>query len=198
MRLFAAVAGLLAVGCVPRLYTEGTTELVTGVNWQLPTNGWDNAEPPDELVAEGLRVGETAPDLRVIDQHGDEVSLWQFYGDVVLLDISTMWCAPCQDLAQDTQSTSDHFAEDGFTYVTVLQQDVEGLEPSIEDLNLWADGFGIKSPVVSDSFGEHGTADAVINGQFPVVLIIDRSMGVAERVEDHSKGNIDAAIESQL
>ena len=113
---------LLAVGCVPVLYSEEAADPLA--EWIAPTNSWPQCAPDDRQVAEGYDPGQTVPDLRMPDQFGAEVSLWQFSCDVVLLDISTMWCEPCQDLARDAQEMADDYREQGFTYVTVLTEDL--------------------------------------------------------------------------
>ena len=189
---------LLALGCIPHLETTGTYDTDVGPvgSWEAPENRWPLATPPAALVGEGWEPGQTVPDVRVADQHGDVVSLWQFHGQVVLLDISTMWCAPCRDLAQDTQHTQESYASEGFVYLTVLQESVEGGPPILEDLNLWADNYGIDGPVVGD--GDKSTAGAVQQNQFPAVLVIGRDLTVEQRVNPPTDASVRAAIERAL
>jgi glutathione peroxidase-family protein len=130
------------------------------------------------------------------DQRGQEVSLWQFHGNVVLLDISTMWCAPCQDLALGTEETYHQFADRGFVYLTVLQEDVESQPPEVDDLSAWAAEFGITSPVLAD--GEKFTGEAVQQGLYPAVLLIGRDLRVIERVLPADDPSVRAAISDAL
>ena len=55
-----------------------------------PDNDWWHADiddvPPD-LAGTGMRNGSVAPDFTFTDQNGDEVELYQFYGQVILLDV---------------------------------------------------------------------------------------------------------------
>ena len=140
-------------------------------------------------------MGDTLCDFRLQDQFGDEVSLWQFWGDVVLVDISTIWCGPCQELAASTQATFEHFEDDGFMYLTIIQQDVEGNPPKQVDVVEWAEAFGIEAPVLGD--GDEVVA-AVRQNQFPALLLLDRKMKVHERVTPPDAGVVDAAIEDLL
>ncbi len=189
-----AVIAMVAAGCVPELYTSGGSN---GAVWEAPEpNAWQGATPPANLVAQGYQEGQVPPDLRLVDQFGDEVSLWQFYGDVVLLDISTMWCAPCQELAQHTQETWVDYRDDGFTYVTVLQQDVEGGDVDVEELNEWTSAFGIEAPTLADP--DRLTEAAISQGQYPAVLVLDRNMKVATRVKTVTDGEVRRAIEDVL
>lgn len=190
---------LLLFACVPRLYTIGDSD--TDVTpWTQPANEWPAAAPPEDLVASGWLPGQTVPDTRLVDQHGNTVSLWQFYGRVVLVDVSTMWCAPCRDLAAHTEETQLDYADQGFTYQSVLSEDVEGDPPDQEDLNLWADSFGIESsPVVSDATREIAGA-LTPNNVFPVLLVVGRDLKVAEWITTSPPTDeaVRAAIEAHL
>jgi peroxiredoxin len=155
-------------------------------------------EPPGTLVSNSFNEGSVAPDFLIVDHHGDEVSLWQFYGQVILLDISTMWCAPCQELAGHTQETFDDYEDQGFMYLTVLHQDVEAEEPDGADLNEWAETFGIDAPVLADPFGVEGTIDAVRAGSYPAVFSISREMVIEQRLEEFDDITVRDAIEDIL
>ena len=76
---------LLATGCVPELTSPAGTVLEVS-DYTAPENSWPMGEaPPASLAAEGFGSGQVVPDMRLMDQYGDEVSLWQFYGLVVAL-----------------------------------------------------------------------------------------------------------------
>jgi len=191
---FAAISVIAATSaCAPRLYTEAGLNPQT---WVAPENSWPLSEPPAALSAEGFAAGQVVPDLRLMDQHAAEVSLWQFHGRIVALDISTMWCAPCQELASGTEETTHQFAGEDFVYLTVLQEDVESEAPDLEDLTLWAEEFGITSPILAD--GEKHTGPAIQQGQFPAVLLIGRDLRVIERVNPADDPSVRAAVADAL
>lgn len=185
---------LTLVGCIPSFYTDGEGK---NTIWEAPENTWPMATPPEGLSGEGFSNGQVLPDLRMFDQFGDDVSVWQFYGDIVLLDVSTMWCAPCQELATDAEETYEDYKDLGFQYVTVLQQDVENNPPTVEDLNEWVEFYELTAPVLSDPEGEV-TSGAIQNNQFPAVLLIDRDMKVRKRVNPVTDAAVRAAIEDLL
>lgn len=189
-----ALLPLLAAGCIPRLYSSGTTD--SGGPWVAPENTWEQAEPPADLVGEGYEPGQVVPDFRLEDQFGDEVALWQFFGDVILLDVSTIWCAPCQLLAEDAEETWQEYREQGFVYVTVLQEDYEGNPPEADDLQLWVDLYELTAPVLSDP-DLSGAGGALVNDQWPAVLVIGRDLRVIERVLPDD-AEVRAAIEAAL
>ena len=188
------ITALFTSGCVPHL------ESVAGQgkwSWDAPENSWELTEPPDGTVGTGFNEGDTVPDFRLGDQLGDEVSLWQFYGDVILLDISTVWCAPCQELAKETAATYADYKDEGFTYITVLQEDVEGGKLDLDEVNQWVDAFGIVSPVLDDD-SKAGTGAAISQGQYPAVILINRKLKVVERINPPEDDVVRSAIESIL
>jgi peroxiredoxin len=184
---------LVLAGCAPHLYTNGAG----AEDWVPPTNGWSLTEPPADLQPAGWQPGQVAPDFRLTDQFGDDVSLWQFYGNVVLLDVSTMWCAPCQTIAADAEETWRDFEDQGFVYVTVLHEDEHNEPPDLEDVNRWADAFGITAPVLADP-DRSGTGSSVTQGQYPSMMVIGRDMVVDERVVDLTDAGVRKAIEASL
>jgi thiol-disulfide isomerase/thioredoxin len=194
VRTLGWVAVTAAVGCVPRLYTQDADE---PWSWEAPDNQWESREPPAGTRGDGFSEGQIVPDFLLRDQFGDDVSLWQFYGNVVVLDISTMWCAPCQELAQHTEETVQDYAGEEFVYVTVLQEDPEGDPPGVDDLVEWAELFGITAPVLDDGT-KQATGTAVFQGQYPAVLVIDRQLRVAERVNPIEDAEVRKAIEAAL
>ncbi|MFT4627614.1 MAG: peroxiredoxin [Myxococcota bacterium] len=148
----------------------------------------------------GFEVGRIVPDVGLPDQAGEPVSLRDFDGSVVLLDISTMWCAPCQELATHAEATFADYEPDGFMYITVLQEDVEGGVPKQPDLQRWADSFSITTPVLADGGPpeERTTGPAIVNGQFPAILVIGRDGSVVERVGATDDASVREAIERAL
>ena len=183
----------LGAGCVPDLTGEAEEPYV----WTEPTNSWPIQQPPEDLTGEGFFVGQVPFDFRLLDQHGDEVSLWQFYGKVVVVDVSTMWCAPCRALAETTEETYQGYLGQDVMYLTILPENVENGPPTQEDLNLWADTYGITAPVVADPQAEWSAA-SVNNGQYPVVLVLDRELVVRERVNPPDDPTLHAALDRLL
>jgi len=188
------VTALFTSGCIPDLYTAAGQGKWS---WEAPENSWSLSEPPDGTVGTGFNEGDIVPDFRLTDQFGDEVSLWQFYGDVILLDVSTMWCSPCQKLAEDTAETYHDYKDEGFTYLTVLQEDVEGASLDRSELNEWVEAYEIVSPVLDDDTKE-GTGGAISQGQYPAVMVINRRLKVVERVNPPEDSEVREAIESVL
>lgn len=187
---------LVVSGCVPHLQSSGPGDVV---DWVAPENSWrvTDTPPPSGTKCGGYDKGDVPCDLRLTDQFGDEVSLWQFWGDVVVLDVSTVWCGPCQQLAESTQATYEHFEPQGFMYLTLLQQDAHGEPTKPEDVALWVDAFGIQAPVLDD--GEMSAAGALVSeGTYPALLVIDRRMRVHRRITTPDATLLDEAVEALI
>ena len=191
---------LFSSACTPELITPetgDTADTATTFVWDDLDNSWPKAEPPADLVGEGFSTGQVIPNIQLVDQYDDTVALWQFYGDVIFLDISTMWCAPCQDLGEDTQETYEDYQDEGFMYATVLQENMSGETPAVTDLEMWANSYGINAPILSDEFGV--TNSATSQGTYPSLLVIGRDlMVVQDNVYPPTDASVRQAIEDAL
>lgn len=187
------ILSVVLAGCVPVLESPDGG---AGEPWVAPENSWYVGQPPGDLEEEGFELGQVIPDHLAVDQFGDDVSLWQFHGIVWVLDISTMWCSPCQEIAQDVQETADTYRDEGFAYVTMFPEDRFGEVPDGADLVEWGDYFGIAEPLLTDAEGY--SYGVVPDGGFPGILVLDRDMRVHARVSPPSDEAVRAAIEEIL
>ena len=189
---------MFSMGCTPVLTSPETGE--TGLDtcdWTRPDNGWVGDGPSGSLCEEGFNEGEVIPDFQIVDQNGETVSLWQFYGLVVAVDVSTMWCGPCQELAEGIEEVYQEYLEEGFMYLSVLPENVSNETPAQADLEDWSAWFGITSPVLSDDSG--WSYELVPEQDWPNVLILDRDMKVFDRrVEPADEATIVSQIEAAL
>lgn len=193
---------LLSLGaCTPVLTSPpgaGSDETLTAADWERPDNGWPSVDSlPGDIEAQGWNEGDIVKDARLVDQNGDIVSLWQFYGQVIALDISTMWCGPCQLLAREVDEVQSHYADEGFIYLTMMPENIDGDIPDVENLNEWAERNGVSAPILSDA--PLHSYDIVPDRIWPRVMIIGRDLRVAEgQVQPAEDAAIRAAIEAAL
>lgn len=192
--LLVPALAVVATGCVPEL----TSPVDSGDGtWAAPENTWPVGTPPADMVGEGYAEGQVFPDFLLMDQHGDMVSMWQFYGMVVVVDVSTMWCGPCAELAAHVDETWQDYADQGFMYLTVLPEDNLAAVPDQEDLQRWASDYAITAPILADDAGV--SAQITPNAEYPTILVVDRAMRVAEdRVNPADDATIRAVVESLL
>lgn len=170
--LLARLLPLPLLACVPVLTSPPGADDPAGP-WEAPENSWPVCDgPPAGHVGTGYGVGDTAPDFLLKDQYGAQVSLWQFHGCTVALDISTMWCAPCQELAEEAQAIADDYRDEGVVYVTIMPQDLGSDPPDTDELMDWSEGFDLVEPILSDDVGYSYNVVTGARG-FPAVLILD-------------------------
>ena len=149
----------------------------------------------------GFEVGDLVPPLELKDQSGSPVSLREHEGDVIFLDISTMWCIPCRALAEEAAETHEDYRDLGFLYVTVLQENSLYGPPVIADLKAWAENYGLDTPVLGDGgdvLEDRVTGPAIREDSFPALLVIDRDQYVVERIETAEDEYVREGIERYL
>jgi thiol-disulfide isomerase/thioredoxin len=188
---------LSLLACVPELTSPPGAEGPAGP-WEAPENSWPVCEaPPDGFEGSGYAVGDTAPDFLFGDQYGAQVSLWQWHGCTVVLDISTMWCAPCQELAEEAQAIADDYRDDEVVYVTIMPQDLGSDPPDTDELMEWSEGFELVEPILSDDAGYSYNVVTGARG-FPAVLIIDRDGVIVDDLPTVTDEAIRQAIDAAL
>jgi len=184
----------LFFACVPELVSPEDSSASSC--WMEVDNQWSSATPRN-LTAEGFGIGQTPPDMCMLDQHGDMVSLWQFYGQVVVVDISAEWCAPCKELAEGVDETWLEYKDQDVMYLTILTEDNFSETPGQDVLASWAEEHEITAPVLSDT--EKYKQQLVPTGAYPRVMIIDRSMKVQiDTLNPVTEDKIKEAIENAL
>ena len=103
----------------------------------------------EESIACGFNPNEYACDFTFFDQNDKKVSLYDFKGKTILLDISTMWCYYCNVAAMQENEIMERYKDEDFVWVTVLVQDKKGNKPSCSDLKEWAAQYKIDQPILS-------------------------------------------------
>jgi thiol-disulfide isomerase/thioredoxin len=152
--------------------------------WPYRSEEWPGFA--DEAEADGVDgdtygIGDVMPDLRGTDQFGTSgVRLYDFYGHVILLDLSAGWCPPCRALAEEAQAFWEQHREQGFIIIHLMQDDTTA-DGIMEDgyQAVWADDFGLEFPVLRERMDltSPGLAEAgIYEGYIPFTALIGRDM----------------------
>lgn len=64
-------------------------------------------------------TGDRAIDFKLKNLRGEDVTLGQFYGKVVLLDFWATWCAPCKEALPEYVRLVDRYGSEGFVVLAV-------------------------------------------------------------------------------
>jgi peroxiredoxin len=123
---------------------------------------------------EGLSVGQEAPGFILQDLDGNQVTLEELKGQVVMLNFWSAACPPCRDEMPGMQRVFDDLKEKGFTILAVNVND----HPETARDFLRENGYTF--PVVKDD----GNVGALYDVAFiPKTFILDRD-GVVRYVHD--------------
>lgn len=153
---------------------------------------FNSDNPPWDTCFEA--EGEHPCDFVLIDQNGKEVRLYDFYGKVIILDFSTMWCGPCRIAALGVDPMIEKYGEENIAYITILIDNSFGKEPDLRDLQYWANQNGIvNGPVLG------GSRDFITNGgwditSWPTFFFIDQTMVLRTVTRGYNASSIDSTI----
>ena len=111
-------------------------------------------------------VGQRAPDLRLPLAGGGEVSLAQYRGQVVLVNLWATWCGPCRAEMPAMERTYQKHAPHGFA---VLAVDVQERDPEVL---AFLREVGVTFPSAMDTTGEVSRTWRAIG--LPTSFLIDR------------------------
>ncbi|MAG27655.1 hypothetical protein CMI47_19160 [Candidatus Pacearchaeota archaeon] len=176
-----AALSIACSSCVPAIATYDDTSDMT-----YP---WDTCSQS---------IGNHPCDFTLLDQDGKEVSLYSFYGQPIVLDLSAMWCPPCQVAAADVQATHDEYSTNNLAYVTVLIETAAGAEPKPEDCKYWADSYGIVDPRVlaeSRDMIDYSSVNGWNLSSWPTFYFINSEMKLVDEMTGYSKPHLDQKIQ---
>jgi peroxiredoxin len=167
-------------------FTEATSddvwiEDVTGARTEPYTCGWPQNSPGGPNPTWTVATGEVFPNLRLVDQCGDEVDLWDFRGYYLVIDSSAPNCGPCQAMAEGAEAFKARMAAScaPVEMITLLNESLSAINQpaSAEDQQAWVDAFGLSSPVLADKGAAYALfpeyLDIESGMSYPAVILVD-------------------------
>ena len=132
--------------------------------------------------------------FQAINSSGETVDIHDYIGKPMIIDLSAMWCGPCQMAATEVQSVQDEY---GLNYVTLLIENGNGEDPTSGDLQSWESYFDINTAPVLGGNRDIITSDILsIENQlyltsWPTFYFLDDEL----RVKGYYKGFNQQVIE---
>ncbi len=102
------------------------------------------AAASQDFVAVPAEVNYPAPDLPLQDLAGKNVSLTDYRGSVVLVNLWATWCPPCKEEMPTLETFYEKYKADGFVLVGVNQEEQRNIVAP------FVDEFGLTFPVWLD------------------------------------------------
>jgi len=151
-RLFAAImigAGLMLTGIVLFMILYNPAAL------------------PDDPSAVPAQVDFASPKLSLTDLSGKPVSLDDYRGSVMLVNLWATWCPPCREEMPALQTFYEKHKSDGFVLASINQEETrEVVEPFVKE-------FGLTFPVWLDL--NYQAQKEFKTNSLPSSFVIDRN-----------------------
>jgi peroxiredoxin len=129
------------------------------------------------VEARGVEVGHKAPAYSTSNLAGEEVSLDDYLGQVVLVNIWATWCGPCRVEMPSIQALYDHYKDRGFT---VLAVSIDAGPGYTEKVREFVAELELTFPILLDPDGRITKAFQTIG--VPETFVLDREGRIVKRV----------------
>lgn len=132
----------------------------------LPKEGINNFIQQEEYSSIPMPVEYPAPELELVTMQGDAVSLADYRGQVVLLNLWATWCPPCKEELPVLEAYYKNHRDEGFVIIGV-----EDGQP-VEEVEAYIKTTGVTYPIWIDH--EYATEIAFSAFSLPSSFVIDR------------------------
>lgn len=133
------------------------------------TGEW-TAFPQDSISDDSPFIGKRAPEFRLMDVDGKQVSLSDYEGKVVVINFWATWCAPCRQEIPGFVKLQERYTDDLVIVGISMDQDGPSVVPP------FVEEFGINYPIL---YGDESVSRAYggITG-IPTSFVLDRNLVV--------------------
>ncbi len=120
----------------------------------------------DSVDLPGINKGSVAVDFELPDLDGEEITLSDYRGSVVLINFWATWCPPCRAEIPDIEEAYQARRDEGFMVLGV------SVEQAPDHVESFVEAMGMSYPVLLDEAG-------VVSGTYrapglPISLFLDR------------------------
>lgn len=108
-------------------------------------------EPACGVGEAGWAQGDYVPNFTLLNQDGEEVSMSDFCGKVVWIDMGAMWCPACRSIAdEDVEPWYQARKDKPFAVLSIMAEDARGRTPDAEALSTWQQTYDITTDILAD------------------------------------------------
>jgi peroxiredoxin len=175
---------------IPNLSDEEKAEEGSNVVASEPTTeASENAEETEATPKPSSEIGSLAPNFTLPTLTGEDVSLQDFRGQVVLLNFWATWCGPCRQETPDLQRLSEKYQEQDLVVLGVsvdTEETVDAVPDFIEE-------FALTYPILLDTdlevFAEYADSGGIPQSYFIDAEGIIREISLGALEWDFMEGN---------
>lgn len=150
-------------------------------------------EPMDDQPQMKVKSGDAAPDFKLMDTAGKEVTLASLKGKVVLLDFWATWCGPCKAAMPSIQKISeDYKGKDVVVLGVNTWERKDGAGKKYMDEKGYTYGCLLKGDDLAKDYGISGIPTLVVIGKDGKIALIE--VGFGPSGDKGLRTAIDAAI----
>lgn len=140
--------------------------LALGIAFYLILEPAPSASTPDFSTIP-VEVDYPAPELTLTTLSGEPVSLSDYLGQVILVNLWATWCPPCREEMPALQDFYNQYNADGFVLIAIDQGETS------EQVIPFVDEFNLTFPVWLDTGSQAGRIFKTMS--LPSSYVIDRS-----------------------
>jgi peroxiredoxin len=142
------------------------------------------------------KAGQDAPDFKLQDLAGNEVTLSRFRGSIVILDFWATWCPPCRQSIPELVELQNKYGKKGVVILGVSMDDPKQAPDPY--MTAFKDKFKINYTILRAngqvSKDYFGTSQMAI----PTMFVINRKGKIVDKFVGFKPGAIEASIRKQL
>ncbi len=129
----------------------------------------------DDIIPDDDDDGQALNNYSWTNDEGDTVELYDYMGDVVMLNVGAGWCVPCRDDAPKLEEDLyQPYKDQGFTIIELIVEDDLYQNPGEEFLQSWRDEYDLSYVICADP---EWTLEPYFDMlSLPFALILDRDM----------------------
>jgi cytochrome c biogenesis protein CcmG/thiol:disulfide interchange protein DsbE len=132
-------------------------------------------------------VGALAPDFTLANLEGENVSLSDFNGQPVLINLWATWCGPCRIEMPTIQSRFEEYRDEGFIVLAV------NFDEHQSDVQAFGDEFGLTFQMLLDPGAE--VQKLYRTRSYPSSFFVDRNGVIqVQHIGVMTEGNLDGNL----
>jgi thiol-disulfide isomerase/thioredoxin len=161
----------------------------------------DSGEPLEEIIESPIHWaedecsyngGDHICNFRLPTAADTADEIYPHYGEIIVIDLTSMWCGPCQQAAGDVNDIKEKV--EGVKWITIIIENEAGLSPSSSDGRRWGNAFELDYEDIW--LGSRSNID-IYNGisgfpsqGWPYFVILDADLRIRVVIEGYNKNNM--------